>query len=204
MHPSKIVCVGRNYAAHAKGLGNALPERPLLFFKPPSSIIADGAPIVLPVESRQVEHEAEIGLVIGTRIRNADARAARAAISALVPANDVTARDLQKTDDQWARAKGFDTFCPLGTPYPIAADFDLTSLEIVGRVNSSVRQHGKARDMVFSMPTLVAYISTIMTLEPGDVILTGTPGGVGPLAPGDSVTIEIPGIGTVTNPVQGA
>jgi 2-keto-4-pentenoate hydratase/2-oxohepta-3-ene-1,7-dioic acid hydratase in catechol pathway len=204
MHPSKIVCVGRNYAAHAKELGNALPERPLLFFKPPSSIIADGAPIVLPVESRQVEHEAEIGLVIGTRIRNADARAARAAISALVPANDVTARDLQKTDDQWARAKGFDTFCPLGTPYPIAADFDLTSLEIVGRVNGTVRQHGKARDMVFSMPTLVAYISSIMTLEPGDVILTGTPDGVGPLAPGDSVTIEIPGIGTVTNPVQGS
>ncbi|MEX0690669.1 MAG: fumarylacetoacetate hydrolase family protein [Gemmatimonadales bacterium] len=204
MRPTKVVCVGRNYAAHAKELGNPLPDRPLLFFKPPSSIIADGTPIVLPVASRQVEHEAEIGLVIGTRIRNADARAARTVISALVPANDVTARDLQKTDDQWARAKGFDTFCPLGTPHPIAADFDLTTLEIFCRVNGSVRQHGKARDMVFSMPTLVAYISTIMTLEPGDVILTGTPDGVGPLAAGDSVTIEIPGIGTVTNPVQGA
>ena len=200
--PGKIVCVGRNYAAHARELGNAVPERPLLFLKPPSAVIGPGDPIILPSASNQVEHEAEIGLVIGRRVRRAGQDEARTAIAALVPANDVTARDLQKTDGQWTRAKGFDTFCPLGTPVPIPPDLDLTTLEVTGTVNGTPRQHGRTRDMAFSMPMLVAYISEIMTLEPGDVILTGTPEGVGPLVAGDEVTISIPGYGSLTNPVR--
>ena len=204
MRPGKIVCVGRNYAAHARELGNAVPERPLLFFKPSSAIVHDGEAIVLPPESSRVEHEAEIGVIVGRPLRRADAAEARRAIAAIVPANDVTARDLQKTDGQWARAKGFDTFCPLGAPVPIAPDLDLAGLEIVGRVNGQVRQHGRAADMAFAIPDLLAYISGIMTLDAGDLVLTGTPEGVGPLVAGDTVTVEIPGYGTVTNPVRSA
>jgi len=204
MRPGKIVCVGRNYAAHARELGNPVPERPLLFFKPSSAIVHDGEAIVLPPESSRVEHEAEIGVIVGRPLRRADAAEARRAIAAIVPANDVTARDLQKTDGQWVRAKGFDTFCPLGAPVPIAPDLDLAGLEIVGRVNGQVRQHGRATDMAFAIPDLLAYISGIMTLDAGDLVLTGTPEGVGPLAPGDTVTVEIPGYGAVTNPVRSA
>jgi len=199
--PGKIVCVGRNYAAHARELGNAVPERPLLFLKPPSAVIHEGDAIRIPAASRQVEHEGEIGVVIGARLRQADEATARAAVQAVVCMNDVTARDLQKTDGQWTRAKGFDTFCPVGTPVPIAQDADLTALEVICRVNGEVRQHGYARDMAFSIPFLLSTISQIMTLEPGDLIATGTPEGVGPLRSGDVVEVEIPGIGVLRNPV---
>lgn len=197
--PSKIVCVGRNYAAHAKELGNEIPERPLLFFKPPSAIIPGGAPIVLPRASQRVEHEAEIALVIGQRARRVPAADALGLIAGITVANDVTARDLQKTDGQWARAKGFDTFCPLGTV--VTSGYDLATLEIIGRVNGTVRQHGRITDMLFPLPVLLEYITGIMTLEPGDLILTGTPEGVGPLAAGDVVEVEIPGVATLRNPV---
>lgn len=197
--PSKIVCVGRNYAAHAKELGNEIPERPLLFFKPPSAIIADGAPIVLPRASQRVEHEAEIALVIGQRARRVKAANALGLIAGITVANDVTARDLQKTDGQWARAKGFDTFCPLGTL--VTSGYDLATLEIIGRVNGTVCQHGRIADMLFPLPVLLEYITGIMTLEPGDLILTGTPEGVGPLAPGDVVEVAIPGVAAIRNPV---
>lgn len=199
--PGKIVCVGRNYAAHARELGNPIPERPLLFLKPPSAVIGDGEPIVLPAVSHQVEHEAEIAVVLGARLRGATEVAARRAVGAVACLNDVTARDLQKADGQWTRAKGFDTFCPLGAPVTIRPELDLTSLEIIGRVNGVVRQHGFARDMIFPIPTLLVYISTIMTLEAGDVVATGTPEGVGPLVAGDVVEIEIPGMATLRNPV---
>jgi 2-keto-4-pentenoate hydratase/2-oxohepta-3-ene-1,7-dioic acid hydratase in catechol pathway len=199
--PGKIVCVGRNYAAHARELGNPIPERPLLFLKPPSAVIADGAPIVLPAASRQVEHEAEIAVILGRRLRNGSVGDARAAVRAVACLNDVTARDLQKTDGQWTRAKGFDTFCPIGSAVELDPATDLSTLEIVGRINGKVRQHGKAADMIFPIPDLLAYISAIMTLEPGDVVATGTPEGVGPLVDGDVVEIEIPGMTTLRNPV---
>ena len=200
--PGKIVCVGRNYAGHAKELGNAVPERPLLFFKPPSAIIADGAAIELPAASSRVEHEAEIALVIGRTARRVTEAAALDYLRGITCANDVTARDLQKLDVQFARAKGFDTFCPIGTVVESGISWD--SLEIVGYVNDEVRQHGHVNDMLFSIPFLVSYISNIMTLDPGDVILTGTPEGVGPLLPGDEVEIEIPGLVSITNPVRSA
>jgi 2-keto-4-pentenoate hydratase/2-oxohepta-3-ene-1,7-dioic acid hydratase in catechol pathway len=203
MRPTKIVCVGRNYAAHARELGNVVPERPLLFFKPPSALIGDGEPIVLPAASSQVEHEGEIGVVIGRRLRNGDDAAARAAIGGITCVNDVTARDLQRTDGQWARAKGFDTFCPTG-PRVLPVDgttFDFGALEVRCRVNGVERQRGSASDMTFSIPMLVAYISRIMTLEPGDLIATGTPEGVGGLRDGDMVEVEVTGVGVLRNPV---
>lgn len=202
--PGKIVCVGRNYAAHARELGNPLPQRPLLFLKPPSAVVHDGGVICLPPDSQQVEHEGEIGVVLARRLRHADEAAARAAVGALVPLNDVTARDLQKTDGQWTRAKGFDTFCPVGTPVPVTAGRDLADLEIECRVNGAVRQHGFSRDMAFPIPFLLAYISRIMTLEPGDLVATGTPEGVGPLRPGDVVEVEITDVGVLRNPVAAA
>jgi 2-keto-4-pentenoate hydratase/2-oxohepta-3-ene-1,7-dioic acid hydratase in catechol pathway len=201
MKPGKVVCVGRNYAAHARELGNPMPERPLLFLKPPSAVIGSGEAIVLPPESRQVEHEAEIAVVVGATLRHADESSVRASIGGITCANDVTARDLQKSDGQWTRAKGFDTFCPLGPRVVPASQLDLERLEVIGRVNGVERQRGHVSDMAFPIVTLLAYISTIMTLDPGDVILTGTPEGVGPLAPGDVVEIEIPGVGVLRNPV---
>ena len=200
--PSKIVCVGRNYAEHARELGNAVPERPLLFFKPPSAIIGPGEAIVLPAASSQVEHEAEIGVVIGRRLRHASEGEAEAGIGGFTCVNDVTARDLQKTDGQWARAKGFDSFCPVGPA--VAAGLDWRGLEVVGRVNGEERQRGRTAEMIFSIPRLLAYISGIMTLEPGDLIATGTPAGVGRLAAGDVVEVEIPGVGILSNPVRSA
>jgi 2-keto-4-pentenoate hydratase/2-oxohepta-3-ene-1,7-dioic acid hydratase in catechol pathway len=201
--PSKIVCVGRNYLEHARELGNELPERPLLFLKPPSSLLAQGEAIVLPPESRQVEHEGEIAVVIGRRARHVSEAEAWDHVAGIAPLNDVTARDLQKPDGQWTRAKGFDTFCPLGTVAPLDG-LDRDGLEVVCRVNGEVRQHGRVGEMAFSIPRLVAYISGVMTLEPGDVIATGTPAGVGPLRPGDVVEVEIPGVGTISNPVRDA
>ncbi|HEY3934088.1 MAG TPA: fumarylacetoacetate hydrolase family protein [Gemmatimonadales bacterium] len=199
VQPSKIVCVGRNYAAHARELGNDVPTRPLLFFKPPSSLIGPGEAIELPDVSQQVEYEAEIGVVMARRARKVSAEQALSLVRGYTCANDVTCRDLQKTDGQWARAKGFDTFCAVG---PIVADgLDPATLEVFGRLNGSERQHGHAADMIFSVPMLVSYISHIMTLEPGDLILTGTPEGVGKLAPGDVVEVEVPGVGILSNPV---
>lgn len=197
--PSKIVCVGRNYVDHAKELGNEVPKEPLLFLKPPSSLTADGQPIRLPEMSRQVEYEGEIGIIVGQRLSRADERTARAAIQAIAAVNDVTARDLQRSDSQWTRAKGFDTFCPIGTPGPVPND--LGSLEVVTRVNGTERQRGRAAQMVFQIPMLLAYISRIMTLEPGDLVCTGTPSGVGTLAAGDEVEIEVVGVSRVRNPV---
>lgn len=202
VQPSKIVCVGRNYAEHARELGNAVPERPLLFFKPPSALIASGEAIVLPAASARVEHEAEIGVVVGRRLRHASLSAAEAAIGGYTCVNDVTARDLQKTDGQWARAKGFDTFCPAGPA--VITGLDWRTLEVIGRVNGVERQRGTTEQMMFSIPALLSYISGIMTLEPGDLVATGTPAGVGPLAPGDVVEVEIPGVGVLSNPVRSA
>ncbi len=201
--PGKIICIGRNYAEHAKELGNAVPDRPLIFLKPPSAVIGDGEAIVLPAASRQVEHEGEIGVVIGTRLTGGDQRAARAAVAGVTCVNDVTARDLQKSDGQWTRAKGFDTFCPVG-PRVLATGpgFDLAALEVICRVNGAVRQHGRAAEMVFGIPALLAFIAGVMTLEPGDLVATGTPAGVGPLAAGDVVEVEIPGVGVLRNPVR--
>ena len=197
--PTKIVCVGRNYVAHARELGNVVPERPLLFLKPPSAMIADGEPIVLPSDSERVEHEGEIGVVIGRRARHVSEAEALSAIAGFVPLNDVTARDLQRKDDQWTRAKGFDTFCPVGPR--VAPVDDWRALEVVCKVNGEERQRGLASEMAFGIPMLIAYISRIMTLEPGDIVATGTPEGVGPLSPGDVVEVELVGLARVRNPV---
>jgi len=197
--PGKIVCVGRNYLEHAKELGNEVPKEPLLFLKPPSSVIGTNEAIVLPAQSKQVEYEGEIGIRIAQKIFRASEAQARAAIGGVVAVNDVTARDLQKTDGQWTRAKGFDTFCPIGAD--AAAPDDLDSLTVVTRVNGAERQRGVARDMAFHIPMLLAYITTIMTLEPGDLVATGTPAGVGKLAPGDVVEVEILGLSSVRNSV---
>ena len=204
VRPSKIVCVGRNYVEHARELGNPMPRQPLLFLKAPSALIADGEAIVLPAASRQVEHEGEIGVVIGARLKDADTQTAVRGIGGITCANDVTARDLQQTDGQWTRAKGFDTFCPVGPRVvPLSQLGDLAALEVRCRVRGDERQHGRAADMAFSIPQLLSYISHVMTLEPGDLILTGTPAGVGPLGPGDVVEGEIPGVGVLRNPVVG-
>ena len=189
LSPSKIVCVGRNYVAHARELGNEVPKEPLIFLKPPSSLLAPGRPILLPPQSQQVEFEGEIGVVIGERLRRSTPEECRSSIRGIVAANDVTARDLQRSDSQWTRAKGFDTFCPVGEM--TAAPDDLTTLEVVTRVNGSERQRGRVADMAFDIPSLLAYISAVMTLEPGDLVLTGTPAGVGTLSAGDEVEVEV-------------
>ena len=199
--PGKIIGIGRNYRDHAAELGNTVPAKPLLFLKPPTTVIDDGAAIVLPPESRQVEFEGEIGVVIGRRLRRATEEQARAAIAGITCVNDVTARDLQRTDEQWTRAKGFDTFCPVGPRVEPTDQRRFDQLEVFCRVNGKERQHGRALDMVFSILALVSYVSHAMTLEPGDLIATGTPAGVGPLAPGDVVEVEIPGVGVLRNPV---
>lgn len=198
--PTKIVCVGRNYAAHAREMGNDVPTVPMLFLKPPSALIGPGDAIRLPSACSQVEFEAEIGIVVGKRLSRSNEEGAERAIGGVICVNDVTCRDLQKRDGQWGRAKGFDTFCPVG-PRPTAG-LDWRSLEIIGRVNGAERQRARSSDMVFSIPALMAFISGIMTLEPGDLIATGTPAGTGPLADGDLVEVEIPGVGMLANPVR--
>jgi len=200
VQPTKIICVGRNYAEHAKELGNDVPKVPLIFFKPPSAIINPGDSIVLPPQSQQVEHEAELVVVIGKRGRNITTEQARDYILGYTIGNDVTARDLQKSDGQWTRAKGFDTFCPFG-PW-IDTDFDVSDALITCRVSGQPRQMASTRDMIFNVGTLVAYISSVMTLEPGDIIFAGTPAGVGALAAGDEVVVEIEGLGRLSNPVR--
>lgn len=200
--PTKIVCVGRNYADHAKELGNPMPREPLLFLKPPSALIGDGEAIVLPKMSQRVEHEGEIAVVIGKRLKDATEREALAAVEGVTCANDVTARDLQKTDDQWTRAKGFDTFCPAGPRIvPLRSVGELTALEVWCRVNGRVRQHGRSADLAFPIPMILSYASQIMTLEPGDLVLTGTPAGIGPLERGDVVEVEVSNVGVLRNPV---
>jgi 2-keto-4-pentenoate hydratase/2-oxohepta-3-ene-1,7-dioic acid hydratase in catechol pathway len=200
IQPSKIVCVGRNYAKHAAELGNEVPGEPLIFLKPPSSLIRDGDPIVMPPGVGRVDFEGEIGVVIGDRSRHVAPEDAWNHVAALVPVNDVTARDLQRADDQWTRAKGFDSFCPVGAPVPVS-DVDFSVLGVTTRVNGEVRQQGDAREMVFDIPTIITYITGIMTLEPGDLVLTGTPDGIAPLSEGDEVEVEVAGVGTVKNPV---
>lgn len=197
--PSKIVCVGRNYVAHAEEHDLEVPELPLLFLKPPSSIIGPNAPIVIPPQSQQVEHEAELAVVIGKRGRWIPLDEAFEYILGFTIAIDITARDLQRKDGQWTRGKGFDTFCPLG-PW-IETDFDPADALITCHVNGEMRQMASTRDMVFSVRKLIAFTSSVMTMEPGDVLLTGTPSGVGPLHPHDVVEVTIEGIGSLRNPV---
>ncbi len=200
--PSKIVCVGRNYIAHAAEHGADVPIEPLLFLKPPSAVIGYGEAIVLPVLSDQVEHEAELALVIGRRCRGVSPDHAWQHVLGVTVANDVTARDLQRSDAQWTRGKGFDTFCPLG-PWIVSglSEQEVGDLGVRCTVNGEVRQEARTSQMVFSPSVLIAYITAVMTLEPGDLILTGTPAGVSPLKPGDEVTVEIERVGTLTNPV---
>jgi 2-keto-4-pentenoate hydratase/2-oxohepta-3-ene-1,7-dioic acid hydratase in catechol pathway len=198
--PSKIVCIGRNYRAHAAELGNQVPVEPLFFLKPPSSLLSASEPIVVPEGVGRVDYEGEIGVVIGRDARSVSEADAWSYVSAFVPVNDVTARDLQAKDSQWTRAKGFDSFCPVGEPVPIDR-VDAAGLEVFTRVNGAQRQHGKASDMAFSIPFLVAYVSRVMTLEAGDILATGTPEGIGPITPGDVVEVEIPGVGVLRNPV---
>ena len=199
--PSKIIGIGRNYVAHAKELGNPMPTVPIIFFKPPTALIGDGDTIRLPGVSQRVEFEAEIGVVIGSRAKDLTPAEAVRAIAGYTCVNDVTCRDLQKEDGQWGRAKGFDTFCPAGPR--VAQGLDWRDLEITCRVNGVERQRARATDMHFPIPDLVSFLSGIMTLEPGDLIATGTPAGTAPLKDGDRVEIEIPGVGMLTNPVRG-
>ena len=197
--PSKIIAVGRNYAAHAKELGNEVPVSPMIFLKPSTSVIGPGEPIALPWQSEQVEHEAELAVVIGRLCSDVPVDRVADVVLGYTCANDVTARDLQKSDGQWGRAKGFDTFCPLG-PW-IVTDLETDAAAISCLVNGEVKQRGSTGDMVFDVAELVSWISSVMTLLPGDVLLTGTPAGVGPIKAGDEVSVTIEGVGTLTNPV---
>jgi 2-keto-4-pentenoate hydratase/2-oxohepta-3-ene-1,7-dioic acid hydratase in catechol pathway len=198
---SKIVAVGRNYREHAKELGNVAPDKePLLFLKAPSALVFDGGEIVLPPESARVDYEGELALVIGREIKGWPQDRWMEALAGVCCANDVTARDLQKTDGQWARSKSFDTFCPVGPE--VVAGLDPSDLAIQTRVNGAVKQSSRTSEMVFSPAFLVAYVSRMMTLLPGDLILTGTPAGIGPLAPGDAVEVEIEQIGILKNRVS--
>jgi 2-keto-4-pentenoate hydratase/2-oxohepta-3-ene-1,7-dioic acid hydratase in catechol pathway len=197
---SKVVAVGKNYREHAAEMGGEAPSEPLLFLKPNTSVIGMGDTIVLPPQSQHVEHEVELAIVIGSIARNVPAKDADQVIFGYTVANDVTARDLQKSDGQWARAKGFDTFCPLGPL--METEFDAASATLEARVNGELRQQGHVSDLVHSIAELVEYASSVWTLLPGDVILTGTPAGVGPIVDGDTVEVEISGIGTLSNPVR--
>jgi 2-keto-4-pentenoate hydratase/2-oxohepta-3-ene-1,7-dioic acid hydratase in catechol pathway len=200
--PGKIVCVGRNYREHAKEMGNEVPAEPLLFLKPPSCVIASGAAIELPAGAGRVDFEGEIGVLVGATLRKATEDECARAVRAIVAANDVSARDWQKNDGQWTRAKGSDTFLPLGAESRSPAD--LSTLTLVSRVNGKERQRATAAEMVFSIPALLSYITRFITLEPGDLVLTGTPAGVGPLEPGDVVEVEVVGHSTVRSPVAAA
>jgi 2-keto-4-pentenoate hydratase/2-oxohepta-3-ene-1,7-dioic acid hydratase in catechol pathway len=197
---SKVVAVGKNYRDHAAEMGGEAPGEPLLFLKPNTSVIGPNDAIVLPPQSTRVEHEGELAIVIGSIAKNVRADDAEQVIFGYTVANDVTARDLQQTDGQWARAKGFDTFCPLGPV--IETEFDAASATLQTRVNGEMRQNGRVSDLVHSIAAIVEYASSVWTLLPGDVILTGTPAGVGPIVDGDTVEVEISGIGTLSNPVK--
>jgi 2-keto-4-pentenoate hydratase/2-oxohepta-3-ene-1,7-dioic acid hydratase in catechol pathway len=197
--PGKIICVGRNFAAHAKEHDAEVPEVPLLFLKPPTSVIGHGDTILLPPQSQNVQHEAELVVVIGKKGRWISPEESRHYILGYTIGNDVTARDLQRRDGQWTRSKGFDTFCPIG-PW-IETEFDSADAMITCHVNGEMRQMGSTRDMVFRVRQLIAFASSIMTLEPGDLLMTGTPAGVGPLSAGDEIEVAIEGIGVLKNKV---
>jgi len=195
VEPSKIIGIGRNYREHAKEMGAAVPTAPLMFLKAPSSLLDPEGVIELPPESAAVEHEAELGVVIGKRARRVPASEAMAHVLGYTAVGDITARDLQRADGQWARAKSFDTFCPVGPV--LVGGLDPAALDVQARVNGAVRQSGNTRDMIFGVADLVSYASAAMTLEPGDLIATGTPAGVGPLASGDTLEIEVGQIGVL-------
>jgi len=198
--PTKIVCIGRNYREHAVELGNAPPVEPLIFLKPPSAVIGHGDPIVLPLLSKRVDYEGELGIVMGRAcFQLKDSDNVRPYVLGFTCANDVTARDLQKADVQFTRAKGFDTFCPLGPV--VETELDLTTAVVETLVNGTQRQAAPVTEMIFSVDAIIRWISRVMTLEPGDVIPTGTPAGVSPLKPGDVVEVNITGLGTLRNPV---
>lgn len=198
--PTKVLAIGKNYADHAAEMGSETPDSPILFMKPATSVIGPAGPIVIPPDSSEVHHEAEVAVVIGSVARNVRAEDASTVILGYTAANDVTARDLQRIDGQWTRSKGYDTFCPLGPA--IETEFEpLSGAQVVCRVNGEVRQSGPTTDMVFGVAELIEYITRVMTLLPGDVILTGTPSGVGPIVDGDVVEVDIEGIGLLTNPV---
>ena len=197
--PGKIVCVGRNYRDHAKEMGNEVPAQPLLFLKPATCVIAGGTAIELPADAGRVDFEGEVGVVIGKRLRKASEAEATAAVRGVVAANDVSAREWQKNDGQWARAKGCDTFLPLGELSTGA--IDLGNLTVVTRLNGVEKQRASTADLVFQIPMLLSYISQYMTLEPGDLLICGTPAGVAALSPGDVIEIELVGHSMVSNPV---
>jgi 2-keto-4-pentenoate hydratase/2-oxohepta-3-ene-1,7-dioic acid hydratase in catechol pathway len=199
--PSKIVCVGRNYADHAKELGNEIPKEPLIFLKPPSSLIAHGDSIVYPAISERLDYEGEIALIIGKRGRHIQPADALSYIEGYTCLNDVTARDLQKKDGQWTRGKGFDTFCAVGPWMVPAHQVDFSALKLRTLLNGEQRQSGHTGQLIFGLEVILAYVSRFLTLEPGDLIATGTPEGVGPMKAGDVVTVEIEGLGSLTNPV---
>ena len=198
----KIVAVGKNYLDHARELSSEVPRSPLIFMKPTSGLIGHGQAIVLPPESvsKEVHHEAELAVVIGRRLRRASEAECARAIAGVTCLNDVTARDIQNAEGQWTRAKGFDTFCPVG-PW-VSVGLDWSNLRIQARVNGALKQDGRSKDQVFPLPRLLAFITAGMTLEPGDVVSTGTPAGVGPLRPGDTVEIEVEGVGVLRNEVR--
>ena len=198
----KVVAVGRNYGAHAKELGNEVPKEPLLFMKPTSSLIGHGATIELPAASKEVHHEAELCVVIGKRLKRASESECAAAVAGVTCLNDVTARDIQRAEVQFTRAKGFDTFCPVG-PW-VAAGLDWSDLRVSCRVNGKTTQDGRSKDQIFPVPRLLAFISAGMTLEPGDLVTTGTPSGVGPIRDGDVVEVEVEGVGVLRNAVRAA
>jgi 2-keto-4-pentenoate hydratase/2-oxohepta-3-ene-1,7-dioic acid hydratase in catechol pathway len=201
VQPGKIVCVGRNYAAHAAELGNEVPKEPLIFLKPPSAVIGPEEPIVVPPQSQRVEHEGELAIVIGRRCSHLkETEDSLAYVLGYTCLNDVTARDLQKSDVQFTRAKGFDTFCPVG-PH-IETQLDPVDVLVEAHVNGALRQSGRTSLMVYPVAFLVRWISHMMTLFPGDVIATGTPAGVGPLVAGDIVEVRVGGVGVLRNPVQ--
>ncbi len=199
VEPSKVVCVGRNYRAHAKELGNEVPPVPLIFLKPSTSVIGPQEAIRCPEQSKEVHHEGELAVVIARTLTRASAAEARLAVFGYACLNDVTARDIQREEKQFTRAKGFDTFCPIGPV--VETTLDAMDVSVVCRVNGAERQRGHTRDMTFDPFALLAFISSVMTLLPGDVVATGTPEGVGPIRRGDWVEVEIPGIGVLRNPV---
>jgi 2-keto-4-pentenoate hydratase/2-oxohepta-3-ene-1,7-dioic acid hydratase in catechol pathway len=199
--PSKILCVGRNYPEHAKELGNEVPAEPLIFMKPPSSLIAHGDSIVYPALSQRVDFEGELGVIIGRRARHVKRENAFDYVHGYTIVNDVTARDLQRKDGQWTRGKGFDTFCCVGPVMVHRADLDPADLRVITTLDGTVKQDGRVSEMMFSVDAIISYISAFMTLEPGDLIATGTPPGVGPMEPGSTVQVEIEGIGILRNSV---
>jgi len=197
--PSKVVAVGLNYRDHAEEMGQTLPEEPLIFLKPGTAVIGPDDVIRKPPECQRLDHEGELAVVVGGLVRQADRARAAESILGYTVGNDVTARDLQIKDIQWTRGKGFDTFCPLG-PW-IETDLDATGLDLEVRVNGETRQQSTTKNLIFDPPELVSFVSRVMTLLPGDVILTGTPSGVGPMEPGDMCEVEISGIGVLRNPI---